>query len=91
MTEKQQAAVKIVLAQCYEGHLDADEALTIIDSIVGEPQVQYIPWTTDPKPMWPTSPIITYGTGEPAPPADQFRVTCDNSNGRSYEKKGGEP
>ena len=91
MTDKQREATKIVLQQCSEGHLDADEALTIIDSIVGEPQIQYIPLATDPKPTWPTSPIITYGTGDPAPPADQFRVTCDNSNGRTYEKKGGEP
>ena len=79
MTDKQKEAVKIILAQCYEGHLDADEALTIIDSIVGEPQIQYIPWTTEPaKPSWPLGPVVTYGTG--TPPFTPG-VTSANDNG----------
>ena len=55
MTDKQREATKIVLQQCSEGHLDAEEALTIIESIVGEtPQVQYVPYQPidlSPKPF----------------------------------------
>ena len=89
MTDKQREATKIVLQQCSEGHLDADEALTIIDSIVGEPpQVQYVPYQPidlTPKP-WDNKPYYQN-------PHDVFRVTCeqgsvtvghsDNPNGSS--------
>lgn len=77
MTDKQREATKIVLQQCSEGHLDAEEALTIIDSIVGEPpQVQYVPCPgTTPNQTWPIGPVVTYGgnTGDPSI-MDQFRV-----------------
>ena len=36
MTDKQREAIKIVLQQCWEGYLVAEDALIIIDSIVGE-------------------------------------------------------
>ena len=36
MTEKQKQAIKIVLTQCNSSHLDVDEALELIESIVGE-------------------------------------------------------
>jgi hypothetical protein len=89
MTDKQREATKIVLQQYSEGHLDAEEALTIIDSIVGEqPQVQYVPYQPldlTPKP-WDNKPYFQN-------PNDIFRVTCehdavtvghtDNPNGSS--------
>lgn len=72
MTDKQREATKIVLQQCSEGHLDADEALTIIDSIVGEmPQVQYVPYQPidlSPKP-WDNRPYYQN--------PNEFRVTCE--------------
>jgi hypothetical protein len=73
MTNKQREAIKIVLQQHLEGHLNAEETLTIIDSIVGEmPQVQYVPYQPidlSPKP-WDNRPYYQN-------PNDIFRVTCE--------------
>ena len=74
MTEKQKEEVKIVLKQCQEGHLDVEEAMTLIDSIIGESShIQYVPQPTFP---WTTPLQPYYGTGAPEfqPP---YRVTCE--------------
>lgn len=75
MTDKQREATKIVLQQCSEGHLDAEEALTIIDSIVGEPpQVQYVPYQPidlTPKPL-DNRPYYQN--------PNEFRVTCEKGS-----------
>lgn len=94
MTDKQREATKIVLQQCSEGHLDAEESLKIIDSIVGGmQQVQYVPYQPidlSPKP-WDNRPHYQN-------PNDIFRVTCeqggvteqytDTPNGSSVTTKG---
>ena len=75
MTDKQREATKIVLQQVFDSNLDFEEALTILDSIIGEPtKVEYVPQPTFP---W-TTPIQPYygGTGAPEfqPP---YKVTCE--------------
>lgn len=94
MTDKQQESIKIVLQQCSEGHLDAEETLKIIDSIVGgTPQVQFVPYQPidlSPNP-WDNRPYYQK-------PNDIYRVTCeqggvtvryaDTPNGSSVTTKG---
>lgn len=97
MTDKQREAIKIVLQQCSEGHLDAEETLKIIDLIVGEiPQVQYVPYQPidlSPNP-WDNRPYYQN-------PNDMFTVTSvtceqgsitvdntDTPNGSSVTTKG---
>ena len=67
MTEQQQNAVRIVLSQCAEKKMDVDDALDVIDAIIGSQQIQYVPWTTDLKP--------TYEVNWPKP--DFSHITCN--------------
>ena len=66
MTDKQKEAIKIVLTQCNNSHLDVDESLELIESIIGEkeqivtPQITYpviMPGETHQQP-W----TVTYQT-----------------------------
>ena len=43
MTDKQKEAIKIVLRKYSERHLSNEEAINIIDAIIGEQQIQYMP------------------------------------------------
>ena len=74
MTDKQKEALEIIFRERVNTHLTDTEFYTLLDFIVEEKQVTYIPQPTIP---W-TSPGILpcYGTGDPAtfPP---YRVTCE--------------
>ena len=90
MNDKQREATKIVLQQCSEGHLDAEETLKIIDTIFGEiPQAQYVPYQPidlSPKP-WDTNDMFTVTSVT----CEQGGMTVDNTdtpNGSSVTTKG---
>lgn len=43
MTDKQNKAIKIILDKYYHSKIDSDEAIELIDSIVGNTIIQYVP------------------------------------------------
>ena len=74
MTDKQKEALELIIRERSNGHLIDAEFYTLLDFIIEEKQVTYIPQPTIP---WTTPDIRPYyGTGDPVtfPP---YRVTCE--------------
>ena len=94
MTDKQREATKIVLQQCSKGHLDAEESLKIIDSIVsGMPQEPYVPdQSIDSSPTsWDYRPYYQIPNNIYSVTYEQGGVTVghtDTPNGGSVTTKG---
>lgn len=51
MTDKQKQAIRILNSMHERKFADDEEYFLLLDFIVGQPQVTYIPWTTEPKPI----------------------------------------